>query len=103
MSKTDVSKAAFREAQFSKGYLRDSNFDGADLTNAIVDRANFKGSTLRGTIFKNAVLTATSFDGADVGEGGIFVTFHIFIVPHLIGESRTFFLSENADFTDAYM
>ncbi|KAL9190596.1 hypothetical protein ACHAXT_000302 [Thalassiosira profunda] len=76
MAKTDVSKANFREAQFSKGYLRDSNFDGADFTNAIVDRATFKGSSLRGTIFSNAVLTATSFDGADV---------------------------ENADFTDAYI
>ena len=68
MSKTDVSKANFREAQFSKGYLRDSNFDGADFTNAIVDRATFKGSSLRGAIFSNAVLTATSFEGADVGE-----------------------------------
>jgi uncharacterized protein YjbI with pentapeptide repeats len=76
MSGTDVSKASFKEAQFSKGYLRDSNFDGADFTNAIVDRASFKGSTLRGTIFKNAVLTATSFEGADV---------------------------ENADFTDSYI
>ncbi|KAL7440566.1 hypothetical protein ACHAXH_009118 [Discostella pseudostelligera] len=76
MSKTDVSKANFREAQFSKGYLRDSNFDGADFTNAIVDRATFKGSSLRGAIFQNAVLTATSFEGADV---------------------------ENADFTDAYI
>ncbi len=68
MSKTDVSKANFREAQFSKGYLRDSNFDGADFTNAIVDRATFKDSSLRGTIFTNAVLTATSFEGANVGE-----------------------------------
>eukprot|EP00804_Cyclotella_cryptica_P002880 CCRYP_009383-RA/>CCRYP_009383-RA protein AED:0.10 eAED:0.10 QI:194/1/1/1/1/1/2/531/237 len=76
MTKTDVSKASFKEAQFSKGYLRDSNFDGADFTNAIVDRATFKGSSLKGTIFKNAVLTATSFEGADV---------------------------EGADFTDAYI
>lgn len=76
MSNTDVSKAQFREAQFSKGYLRDSNFDGADFTNAIVDRASFKGSSLKGTIFANAVLTSTSFEGADV---------------------------ENADFTDAYI
>ena len=76
MSKTDVSNAKFREAQFSKGYLRDSNFDGADFTNAIVDRPNFWGSSLKGTIFVNAVLTATSFEGADV---------------------------ENADFTDAYI
>mmetsp|Transcript_28370 Transcript_28370/g.60091 ORF Transcript_28370/g.60091 Transcript_28370/m.60091 type:complete len:241 (+) Transcript_28370:82-804(+) len=76
MTKTDVSGASFREAQFSKGYLRNSNFDGADFTNAIVDRASFKGSSLKGTIFQNAVLTATSFEGADV---------------------------ENADFTDAYI
>lgn len=76
MTKTDVSSANFRDAQFSKGYLRDSNFDGADFTNAIVDRATFKGSSLKGTIFQNAVLTATSFEGADV---------------------------ENADFTDAYI
>lgn len=68
MTKTDVSGASFREAQFSKGYLRDSNFEGADFTNAIVDRASFKGSSLRGTIFSNAVLTATSFEDADVGE-----------------------------------
>mmetsp|Transcript_774 Transcript_774/g.1239 ORF Transcript_774/g.1239 Transcript_774/m.1239 type:complete len:235 (+) Transcript_774:81-785(+) len=76
MTGTDVSKANFRDAQFSKGYLRNSNFDGADFTNAIVDRATFKGSSLKGTIFANAVLTATSFEGADV---------------------------ENADFTDAYI
>ena len=76
MSKTDVSKANFREAQFSKGYLRDSNFQNADFTNAIVDRASFKGSDLRGAIFQNAVLTATSFEGANV---------------------------ENADFTDSYI
>jgi len=76
MTDTDVSKANFRDAQFSKGYLRNSNFDGADFTNAIVDRATFKGSSLKGTIFSNAVLTATSFEGADV---------------------------ENADFTDAYI
>jgi len=76
MTDTDVTNANFRDAQFSKGYLRNSNFDGADFTNAIVDRASFKGSSLRGTIFQNAVLTATSFDGADV---------------------------ENADFSDAYI
>mmetsp|Transcript_11982 Transcript_11982/g.22247 ORF Transcript_11982/g.22247 Transcript_11982/m.22247 type:complete len:242 (-) Transcript_11982:169-894(-) len=76
MTKTDASKAKFREAQFSKGYLRDSNFEDADFTNAIVDRASFKGSSMRGTIFQNAVLTATSFEGADV---------------------------ENADFTDSYI
>jgi uncharacterized protein YjbI with pentapeptide repeats len=76
MTNTDVSKASFKEAQFSKGYLRDSNFEGTDFTNAIVDRASFKGSSLKGAIFKNAVLTATSFEGADV---------------------------ENADFTEAYI
>mmetsp|Transcript_164 Transcript_164/g.415 ORF Transcript_164/g.415 Transcript_164/m.415 type:complete len:252 (+) Transcript_164:72-827(+) len=76
MTKTDVSGANFKEAQFSKGYLRDSNFEGADFTNAIVDRATFKGSSLKGAIFQNAVLTATSFEGADV---------------------------EGADFTDAYI
>jgi len=71
MTDTDVSKANFKEAYFSKGYLQSSNFDGADFTNAIVDRATFKGSTLRGTIFTNAVLTGTSFEGADV-EGADF-------------------------------
>lgn len=76
MGKTDVSKANFKEAYFSKGYLRDSNFDGADFTNGIVDRASFAGSSLRGTIFENTVLTGTSFDDADV---------------------------ENADFTEAYI
>ncbi|GKY95051.1 hypothetical protein MPSEU_000469400 [Mayamaea pseudoterrestris] len=71
MSRTDVSKAKFVEAYFSKGYLHDSNFDGADFTNAIVDRASFSGSTLRGTIFKNSVLTGTSFENANV-EGADF-------------------------------
>ena len=52
MTGTDVSKASFKEAQFSKAYLRDSNFEGADFTNAIVDRASFKGSSLKGAIFK---------------------------------------------------
>jgi uncharacterized protein YjbI with pentapeptide repeats len=76
MGKTDLSKANLKEAYFSKGYLRNSNFEGTDFTNAIVDRANFKGSSLRGALFKNTVLTATSFEDADV---------------------------ENADFTDAYL
>lgn len=71
MTDTDVSKANFQEAYFSKGYLQASKFDGADFTNAIVDRASFKGSSLRGTIFKNAVLTGTTFDGADL-EGADF-------------------------------
>ena len=76
MTNTDLSKASFKEAQFSKAYLRDSNFEGADFTNAIVDRASFKGSSLRGAIFKNAVLTATSFEGADV-EGADFTEAYI--------------------------
>lgn len=71
MTGTDVSKTDFTDAYFSKGYLRDSNFDGADFSNAIVDRASFKGSTLRGAIFNNAVVTGTSFDDADV-EGADF-------------------------------
>ncbi|CAJ1909494.1 unnamed protein product [Cylindrotheca closterium] len=71
MTKTDVSKVNFKEAYFSKGYLMESNFEGADFTNAIVDRATFKGSSLRGAIFTNAVLTGTSFEGADV-EGADF-------------------------------
>jgi len=79
MTRTDVSNAKFREAQFSKGYLRDSNFDGADFTNAIVDRANFKGSTLRGTIFNNAVLTATSFEGANVENADFTGKFSFFL------------------------
>jgi len=66
MTATDVSKANFQDAFFSKGYLHDSNFDGADFSNAIVDRASFKGSTLKGAIFKNTVLTGTSFTDADV-------------------------------------
>ena len=76
MTNTDVSKASFKEAQFSKAYLRDSNFEGTDFTNAIVDRASFKGSSLKGAIFKNAVLTATSFEGADV-EGADFTEAYI--------------------------
>eukprot|EP00537_Pseudo-nitzschia_pungens_P014036 CAMPEP_0172386838 /NCGR_PEP_ID=MMETSP1061-20121228/4287_1 /TAXON_ID=37318 /ORGANISM="Pseudo-nitzschia pungens, Strain cf. pungens" /LENGTH=241 /DNA_ID=CAMNT_0013116325 /DNA_START=48 /DNA_END=773 /DNA_ORIENTATION=- len=66
MTKTDVSKVNFQDAIFSKGYLRDSNFEGADFSNAIVDRASFKGSSLKGAIFKNTVLTGTNFEGADV-------------------------------------
>jgi len=66
MTATDVSKANFQDAFFSKGYLHDSNFDGADFSNAIIDRASFKGSTLKGAIFKNTVLTGTSFLDADV-------------------------------------
>ncbi|KAG7355994.1 pentapeptide repeat protein [Nitzschia inconspicua] len=71
MTKTDLSKANFQDAYFSKGYLQDSNFEGADFTNAIVDRATFKGSSLRNAIFKNTVLTGTNFDGADL-EGADF-------------------------------
>jgi uncharacterized protein YjbI with pentapeptide repeats len=100
MTDTDVSKANFKEAYFSKAYLQcksdrfcfegilvssilysqtstsASNFDGTDFTNAIVDRASFKGSSLRGTIFTNAVLTGTSFDGADL-EGADFTDSYI--------------------------
>lgn len=76
MTKTDLSNANFKEAQFSKAYLHDSNFEGADFTNGIVDRASFKGSSMKGAVFQNAVLTGTSFEGADV---------------------------ENVDFTDAYI
>merc|ERR1712087_79650 len=71
-----MSKTKLIEAQFSKGYLHESNFDGADFSNAIVDRASFKGSSLKGAIFTNSVLTGTSFENANV---------------------------ENADFTDAYI
>lgn len=71
LTKTDLRKADLKEAYFSKGFLRDSNFEGADFSNAIVDRANFQGSSLKGAIFKNAVLTGTSFEGADV-EGADF-------------------------------
>lgn len=76
MDKTNVSNVKFIESQFSKAFLRNSNFDGADFTNGVVDRATFAGSSLRGAIFKNAVLTGTSFGDADV---------------------------ENADFTDSYI
>jgi len=76
MTKTDLTNTKFVEAQFSKGYLRDSNFEGADFTNGIIDRASFKGSNLKGAVFQNAVLTGTSFEGANV---------------------------ENADFTDSYI
>eukprot|EP00536_Pseudo-nitzschia_multiseries_P003027 jgi/Psemu1/236291/estExt_Genewise1.C_430067 len=71
MTNTDVSKVNFQDAIFSKGYLRDSNFEGTDFSNAIVDRASFKGSSLKGAIFKNTVLTGTNFEGADV-EGADF-------------------------------
>jgi uncharacterized protein YjbI with pentapeptide repeats len=52
---TFLPTANFKEAYFSKGFLRDSNFDGADFSNAIVDRASFSGSSLKGAIFTNAV------------------------------------------------
>jgi hypothetical protein len=52
---TVFATANFKEAYFSKGFLRDSNFDGADFSNAIVDRASFSGSSLKGAIFTNAV------------------------------------------------
>ena len=71
MTNTDVSKAKFIDAYFSKGYLHDSNFDGADFTNGIVDRASFSGSSLKGAIFQNSVLTGTSFENANV-EGADF-------------------------------
>eukprot|EP00527_Entomoneis_sp_CCMP2396_P000380 CAMPEP_0198142202 /NCGR_PEP_ID=MMETSP1443-20131203/5066_1 /TAXON_ID=186043 /ORGANISM="Entomoneis sp., Strain CCMP2396" /LENGTH=246 /DNA_ID=CAMNT_0043805163 /DNA_START=119 /DNA_END=859 /DNA_ORIENTATION=+ len=71
MTKTNMANTKLEGAYFSKGYLRDSNFEGADFTNAIVDRASFKGSSLRGASFKNSVLTGTSFEGADV-EGADF-------------------------------
>jgi uncharacterized protein YjbI with pentapeptide repeats len=76
MDKTNVSNVKFVESQFSKAFLRNSNFDGADFTNGVVDRATFAGSSLRGAIFKNAVLTGTTFGDADL---------------------------ENADFTDSYI
>lgn len=76
MTDTDVSGTKFVEAQFSKGYLRNSKFDGADFTNGIIDRASFAGSSLKGAIFQNTVLTGTSFIDSDV---------------------------ENADFTDSYI
>ena len=66
MTKTDVSGADFKEAYFSKGFLRDSNFENADFSNAIVDRASFQGSSLKGALFTNSVLTGTSFEGANV-------------------------------------
>jgi len=76
MTQTNLAKTKFIESQFSKGYLHDSNFDGADFTNGIIDRASFKGSSLKGAIFQNAVLTGTSFENANL---------------------------ENADFSDAYI
>lgn len=66
MTKTNMAGTKLIESYFSKGYLHDSNFDGADFTNGIIDRASFKNSSLRGAIFANAVLTGTSFEGADV-------------------------------------
>jgi uncharacterized protein YjbI with pentapeptide repeats len=97
MTKTDVSNGQFKEAQFSKGYLRDSNFDGADFTNAIVDRASFKGSSLKGAVFKNAVLTATSFEGADVENADftdayVSALYHVFFSLRIVDISRIYFL-----------
>jgi len=65
---TDLSNAKLIETQFSKGYLHESNFNGADFSNGIVDRASFQGSSLKGAIFTNAVLTGTSFEGADLTD-----------------------------------
>mmetsp|Transcript_9055 Transcript_9055/g.27074 ORF Transcript_9055/g.27074 Transcript_9055/m.27074 type:complete len:132 (-) Transcript_9055:177-572(-) len=71
-----VGTLIFASLQFSKGYLHDSNFDGADFSNGVVDRASFKGSSLRGAIFQNTVLSGTAFADTNL---------------------------ENSDFTDSYM
>jgi len=57
----DFSGVNFKEAQLSKGYLRNSKFIGADFTNAVVDRVSFDGSDLRKAIFVNTVLSGTTF------------------------------------------
>lgn len=57
----DFSGVNFKEAQLSKGYLRNSKFIGTDFTNAVVDRVSFDGSDMRKAIFINAVLSGTTF------------------------------------------
>jgi len=76
MTGTTLKNANFKAAQFSKGYLHDSDFTGADFTDAVVDRASFTGSILRQASFENAVLTGTSFADADV-EGADFTESYI--------------------------
>ena len=57
----DFSGVNFKEAQLSKGYLRNSKFIGTDFTNAVVDRVSFDGSDMRKAIFVNTVLSGTTF------------------------------------------
>jgi len=71
LTKTKLANANFKGAQFSKGYLHDSDFTRADFTNAVVDRASFTGSDLTQASFNNAVLTGTGFVDANV-EGADF-------------------------------
>ena len=57
----DFSGVNFKEAQLSKGYLRNSKFIGTDFSNAVVDRVSFDGSDMRKALFVNAVLSGTTF------------------------------------------
>mmetsp|Transcript_24719 Transcript_24719/g.67249 ORF Transcript_24719/g.67249 Transcript_24719/m.67249 type:complete len:237 (-) Transcript_24719:715-1425(-) len=61
-------KTNFKEAQLSKVYGPDANFDGADFTDGVVDRAFFKGSSFKGALFVNTVLTSTSFEDANLED-----------------------------------
>jgi len=76
MAKGVFSGVDFKEAQLSKVYGAEANFDAADFTNGVVDRAYFKGASFRGALFVNTVLSGTTFENADV---------------------------ENADFSEAYI
>ena len=65
---SDFSGISFKEAQLSKGLLRNSNFKNCDFTNGIIDRATFEGSNLEGTVFANAVLSGTVFTNANLKD-----------------------------------
>ena len=64
----DFSGVNFKEAQLSKGYLRNSKFIGTDFTNAVVDRVSFDGSDMRKAIFVNTVLSGTTFLEANLED-----------------------------------
>jgi len=67
-SDADFSGISFKEAQLSKGYLRNGKFEGCDFTNAVIDRVSFDGSNMKKSIFVNAVLSGTTFTNADLTD-----------------------------------
>jgi uncharacterized protein YjbI with pentapeptide repeats len=68
MANGDFSKVNFRDAQLSKVFAKDANFDGADFSNGVLDRGLYDGASLKGAIFNNAVLSGSTFEGADLTD-----------------------------------